>query len=149
MPKHPYRPAPHQQWMKWYTPLIIVASFLILLAVFGEPGAPSLSYAAETTLPATDPGNHTLTYTVTLTVANTGTAIADNTMVTVYLTTPAGAPQWQQTEVIFPAERIAAGETVVLTDEAVLRVGGETWALLADGTPPDVTIVGTYTDAFF
>lgn len=135
--------------MKWYTPLIIVTSFLILLAIFGEPGVPSLSYATETALTAADQTNHTLTYTVTLTVANTGTAAADNTMVTVYLTTPTGAPQWQQTDVIVPAGRIAAGETVVLTDVAVLQVGEETWPLLADGTPPETTIVGTYTDAFF
>ena len=135
--------------MKWYTPLIIVASFLILLAIFGEPGAPSLSYAAETALTATDRANHTLTYTVTLTVTNTGTAAADNTVVTVYMTTPAGAPEWHQTEVTVPVGRIAAGETVVFTDVAVLSVGGETWPLLADGIPPETTIVGTYTDAFF
>lgn len=144
----PFNTPPYRQ-MKWHTPLIIIASFLILLAIFGEPGTPSLSYAADTTLTAVDNTNHTFTYTVTLTVRNTGTAAADATIVTVYLTTPPGAPEWQQAEVFFHAGRIAAGEQTVLTDTAALTVGKETASLFTNGTLPETTIVGTYTDAFF
>lgn len=135
--------------MKWYTPLIIIASFLILLAIFGEPGAPSLTYETEATLTDTDPANRTATYTVALSVKNTGTAAADNTIVAVYLKTPPGAPEWQQAELIFPIGRLGTEEERVLTDSTTLTVGKETYALLENGTPPEVTVVGTYSDAFF
>lgn len=135
--------------MKWYTPLIIVASFLILLAIFGEPGTPSLTYGTETILTGTDSANLTVTYSVTLTVTNIGTAAADNTVVAVYLKTPPGAPEWQQAELIFPVGRIEAGEEINHNNSTSLTVGEETFILLVNGTPPETTVVGTYTDAFF
>ncbi|KAF1078668.1 CARDB domain-containing protein [Methanogenium sp. MK-MG] len=135
--------------MKWYIPLIIAGSCLLLFAVFGEPGAPALTYGTETALAETDPANLTVTYTITLTVTNTGTATADNTVVSVYLTTPPSAPDWQQTDLIFPVGRIAAGETITRTDTADLRVGKETYAMLVNETTPATTVVGTYSDAFF
>ncbi|WP_062396715.1 hypothetical protein [Methanogenium cariaci] len=138
--------------MKWYIPpLIIVGSCLLLFAVFGEPGTPSLTYETTTTLAETDPVNLTVTYTVSLMATNTGTTTADNTVISVYLTTPPDAPpEWQQTDLIFPVGRIAAGETITRTDTANLRVGKETYALLVNETPPpETTVVGTYSDAFF
>jgi hypothetical protein len=135
--------------MKWYIPLIIVGSFLILFAIFGEPGAPALSYGTETSVAGTDPENLTVTYSVTLTVTNIGTAASDNTVVSVYLKTPPDAPEWKQADLIFPIGRLAKGEETTRTDTAALTVGEETYALLVNGTLPETTVVGTYSDAFF
>ena len=142
------RPLSYQQ-MKWYIPLIIVASFLFLLAIFGEPGTPSLIYETETRLTETDPANLTVTYTVTLTVTNTGTAAADNTIVAVYLTTPSNAPEWQQAEIVFPIGRIDTKDERIVTETTTLTTGEETYSLLLNGTSPETTIVGKYSDAFF
>lgn len=135
--------------MKWYIPLIIVGSFLILFAIFGEPGTPALSYGTETSVAGTDPENLTVTYSVTLTVTNIGTAASDNTVVSVYLKTPPDAPEWKQVDLIFPIGHLAKGEETTRTDTAALTVGEETYALLVNGTLPETTVVGTYSDAFF
>lgn len=140
---------PTWKQMKWYIPLIIIASFLILLAIFGEPGAPSLTYGTEVTLTSADSANLTATYTVVLMVRNIGTATADNTIVAVYVKTPSNAPEWQQTELIFPVGRIGSKEERTFTNSTTLTVGEETYALLENGTPPEITVVGTYSDAFF
>lgn len=136
--------------MKWYIPLIIVGSCLLLFAIFGEPGTPALSYGTSAALAETDSTNLTLTYTVTLTVKNTGTVAADNVVVTVYLTTPPGAPEWHQADLIFPIGRLAKGELTTHTDTATLTVAEETYLFLTSGTLlPETTIVATYSDAFF
>ncbi len=135
--------------MKWYTPLIIVGSFLLLFAFFGEPGTPALSYGTSVTHAGDDSTNLTLTYTVAMTVKNTGTAAADNTIVTVYLKTPPGAPEWQQNEILFPVGRLAKGELTTHVDTTTLTVGKEAYLFLTNGTLPDTTIVATYSDAFF
>jgi hypothetical protein len=135
--------------MKWYTPLIIVGSFLLLFAFFGEPGTPELSYGTAVTVAETDPTNLTLTYTVAMTVKNTGTAAADNTIVTVYLKTPPGAPEWQQNDILFPVGRLAKGELTTRVDTTTLTVGEETYLFLTSGVLPETTVVATYSDAFF
>lgn len=135
--------------MKWYIPLIIVGSFLILFVIFGEPGTPALSYGTVTSVAETDPENLTVTYSVTLTVTNIGTAASDNTVVSVYLKTPPDAPEWQQADLIFPIGRLAKGEEITRTNTTTLAVGKETYALLVNGTLPETTVVGTYSDAFF
>lgn len=135
--------------MKWYIPLIIAASCLLLFALFGEPGTPVLSYGTAASVAGTDPVNLTITYSVTLDVENTGTAAADNTIVAVYLTTPPGAPEWKQADLIFPIGRLAKGAEITRTDTTTITVGEETYALLANGTLPDIAVVATYSDAFF
>ena len=135
--------------MKWYLPLIIVGSFLLIFAFFGEPGTPALSYGTSVTLAGDDSTNLTLTYTVALTVKNSGTVAADNVVVSVYLTTPPGAPEWQQADLIFPIGRLAKKEQITHTNTATLTVGKEAYLFLTNGTLPDTTIVATYSDAFF
>ncbi len=140
---------PTYRQMKWYIPLIIIASCLLLFAIFGEPGTPALSYDTATSVAETDPANLTVTYSVTLTVTNIGTAASDNTVVAVYLKTPPDAPEWQQADLIFTLGRLAKGVETKRTDTTTLTVGEETYALLVNGTLPETTVVGTYTEAFF
>ncbi|WFN34078.1 hypothetical protein L1S32_09515 [Methanogenium sp. S4BF] len=135
--------------MKWYIPLIIAGSCLLLFALFGEPGTPALSYGTVAAVAETDPANLTLTYTVTLTVENTGTAAADNIVVAVYLTTPPGAPEWQQADLVFPIGRLSKGEVATRTNTTTLTVEEETYTLLTSGTLPETAVVATYSDAFF
>jgi len=126
--------------------VIIAAAALIVLFYGGYlTGEPDLAYEAVPTDVVYDDDNRSATYTLRVIVANNGEIAASGVIVTVPVTTPAGAPGWTQASLVLDLGRIGAKEAVTATGEVTLYPDNETYALLKNGTMPRTgTVIGTY-----
>ena len=131
--------------------VLIAAAMLIFLFYGGYlTGEPDLAYEAVPIHATYDDGNRSATYTVRVIVANNGEIAASGVVVTVPVTTPAGAPGWTQESLVLDLGRIGAKEAVTATGNVTLHPDNETYALLKNGTMPRTgTVIGTYRVEWF
>lgn len=126
---------------------VIIAAAMLILLFFGGffTGAPELAYDVEPTDAVFNDTHRAVTYTLRVIVANTGEIAASGVVVTVPVTTPAGAPGWTQESLVVELGRIGPGEARTATGEVTLYPDNETYLLLKNGTMPRTgTVIGTY-----
>lgn len=126
---------------------VIFAATMLIFLFFGGylTGEPDLAYEAAPVGAVYDDKNCSVTYNLRVIVANNGDIAASGVIVTVPVTTPAGAPGWTQASLVLDLGRIGPKEAVTATGEVTLYPDSETYALLKNGTMPRTgTVIGTY-----